>query len=135
MSTRSAGSFSGDKPHQLVCVATGPPLAWRVQTAKDSEASFAIPLLEAVTGRRFRPEVAVLDMGYDHEGIYVGVEAHGCHPVIPLRQTPAVKAGRHKPPVCDHGEWTFAGADATRQAATWRCPTGACSPASTWIAA
>jgi hypothetical protein len=66
VSTRSAGSFYGYKLHQLVCVATGLPLAWRVATAKDSESSFAVPLLEAVTGRRFRPEVAVLDMGYDH---------------------------------------------------------------------
>jgi len=135
VSTRSAGSFYGYKLHQLVCVATGLPLAWRVETAKDSEATFAIPLLEAVMGRRFRPEVAILDMGYDHEVVYEGFEAHGCHPVIPLRQTPAVKAGRHKPPVCAHGEWTFAGSDAKRQAATWRCPTGACSPASTWITA
>jgi hypothetical protein len=66
VSTRSAGSFYGYKLHQLVCVATGLPLAWRVATAKDSESSFAVPLLEAVTGRRFRPEVAVMDMGYDH---------------------------------------------------------------------
>jgi len=49
-----------------VCVATGLPLAWRVETAKAQESSFAIPLLEAVIGCRFRPKVAVMDMGYDH---------------------------------------------------------------------
>ena len=118
-----------------MCVATGLPLAWRTETAKDSESSFAIPLLEAVIGRRFRPEVAVLDMGYDHTAVSVGFEGRGCHPVIALRETPAVKAGRHKPPTCDHGEWTFAGSDAKRQAAKWRCPAGACSPASIWVAA
>jgi hypothetical protein len=46
-----------------------------------------------------------------------------------------VKAGKHRPPACDHGEWTFAGSDAKRQAAKWRCPTAACSPASKWIGA
>jgi hypothetical protein len=53
----------------------------------------------------------------------------------PLRETPTVKAGKHKPPVCEHGEWTFAGADAKRRAAKWRCPTGECAPASRWIGA
>ena len=85
--------------------------------------------------RGFRPEVAVMDMGYDHTPVYVGCEERGCHPVIPLRETPAVKAGKHLPPVCEHGTWTFAGSDAKRQAAKWRCPTGECAPASTWVGA
>jgi hypothetical protein len=42
-------------------------------------------------------------MGYDHETIYEQFEAHDCHPVIPLHETPAVKAGKHLPPVCEHG--------------------------------
>jgi len=29
-------------------------------------------------------------------------------PVTPLRQTPAVVRGKHKPPCCEHGEWTVA---------------------------
>jgi Transposase DDE domain/Transposase domain (DUF772) len=135
VSTRAAGSFYGYKLHQVVCVTNGLPLAWRVETAKDSESTFALPLLDAVRARGFRPEVAVLDMGYDHEGVYAGIEARDCHPIIPLRETPAVKAGKHRPPVCEHGEWTFAGSDAKRQAAKWRCPTGECSPASRWITA
>jgi len=49
--------------------------------------------------------------------------------------TPAVKAGKHKPPTCDHGEWTFAGSDAKRGASKWRCPTGECAPASVWVKA
>ncbi len=56
-------------------------------------------------------------------------------PVIPLRQTPAVKAGKDKPPSCDHGTWTFAGSDAKRGASKWRCPTGECQPASVWVKA
>ncbi len=135
VSTRAAGSFYGYKLHQAVCAETGLPLAWRVETAKAQESSFAVPLLDAVKSRGFRPEVAVLDMGYDHTPVYEGFEARNCHPVIPLRETPAVKAGKHKPPVCEHGEWTFAGADAKRQASKWRCPTGECSPASRWIGA
>jgi transposase, IS5 family len=135
VSTRAAGSFYGYKLHQAVDAATGLPLAWRVETAKDAESTFAVPLLESVKARGFRAEIAVLDMGYDHTPVYEGFEARGCHPIIPLRETPAVKAGKHKPPICEHGEWTFAGADAKRQAAKWRCPTGECAPASRWIKA
>jgi hypothetical protein len=125
----------GYKLHQIVCAITGLPLAWRVETAKDSESTFAMPLLDAVKARGFRPKVAVMDMGYDHEAIYAECEQRDCHPIIPLRETPAVKAGKHRPPVCEHGEWTFAGADAKRRAAKWRCPTAECSPASKWIGA
>jgi len=111
VSTRASGSFYGYKLHQVVCAITGLPLAWRVETAKDAESTFAMPLLDAVKARGFRPEIAVMDMGYDHEAIYAECEARECHPIIPLRETPAVKAGKHKPPVCEHGQWTFAGSD------------------------
>ena len=94
-----------------------------------------MPLLDTVKARGFRPEVAIMDMGYDHEAIYADCEQRDCHPIIPLRQTPAVKAGKHKPPVCEHSEWTFAGAETKRRAAKWRCPTAECSPASRWIGA
>ncbi len=91
---------------------TGLPLAWRVETAKAQESTFAVPLLESVKARGFRPEVAVMDMGYDLAPVYEGFEERGCHPIIPCGRPPAVKAGKHKPPVCEHGEWTFAGSDA-----------------------
>ncbi len=135
VSTRAAGSFYGFKWHGVVCAETGLPLAWRVETAKAAESTFALPLLDAVKARGFRPGVAIMDMGYDMGPVYDGCEARGCHPVIPLRETPAVKAGKHKPPTCEHGTWTFAGSDAKRQAAKWRCPSGECSPASKWIGA
>ena len=43
-------------------------------------------------------------------------------------------AGKHLPPSCEHGTWTFAGSDVRRGAAKWRCP-GDCKPASVWIKA
>jgi hypothetical protein len=49
------------------------------------------------------------------------------------RKTELVKRGEHKPPSREHGTWTFAGADFRRKATKWRCPTGECKPASTWI--
>jgi hypothetical protein len=48
---------------------------------------------------------------------------------------PAVKAGKHKPPSCEYGEWTFAGSDTKRGASKWCCPTGECKPASVWLKA
>ena len=59
----------------------------------------------------------------------------GIRPVVPLRMTPAVKAGKANPPQCDHGTWTFAGSDTKRGASKWRCPTGECVPASVWVKA
>lgn len=37
--------------------------------------------------------------------------------------------------ICAHGRWAFAGADYSRKATNWRCPTGGCKPASRWIKA
>jgi hypothetical protein len=54
---------------------------------------------------------------------------------MPLRETPAVKRGDHKPPRCQHGKWRFAGSDYSRKASKWRCPTGECKPASRWLKA
>jgi hypothetical protein len=42
---------------------TGLPLAWRVETAKDAESTYAVPLLDSVRERGFRAEIAVMDMG------------------------------------------------------------------------
>jgi Transposase DDE domain len=92
-------------------------------------------LLDMLGSRGIVAGVAVLDKGYDAAVIYDGCEARGIRPIVPLRQTPGVKAGKHLPPSCEHGVWTFAGSDAKRGASKWRCPTGDCQPASVWIKA
>jgi hypothetical protein len=71
-----------------------------------------------------------MDKAYDNEPIHTGCMDRGVVPVTALRKTPAVVRGDHKPPSCEHGEWTFAGADFKRKAKKWRCPTGECQPAS-----
>jgi hypothetical protein len=45
-----------------------------------------------------------------------GCEDRNVRPIIPLRETPAVKRGDHKPPTCEHGTWQFAGSDSKRGA-------------------
>jgi hypothetical protein len=78
----------------------------------------------------------VLDgQGLRRGPIYDGCEDRDCRPIIPLRKTPAVPKGDHKPPTCEHGTWTFAGADYQRTATKRRCPTGECKPASRWVKA
>lgn len=64
-----------------------------------------------------------------HEGL--SRDGRACDP---LRETPAVKAGK-QPPECPHGTWTFADSNAKRGASKWRCPTGECAPKSVWIKA
>ncbi len=118
-----------DELHAAVCTATGLPVAWQVETAKVSETTIVAPLLHAMHSRGFTTDIAVLDRGYDTTTIYDECESRGIRPIIPLRQTPSVKAGKHKPPTCEHGEWTFAGADVKRRATKWRCPTRGAAPA------
>jgi len=135
ISTRSGGGYYGYKVHAAVDTATGLSLAWQVRTAKDPEVAEVAGLLDPVMERGFAAQIAVLDRGYDTEALYALLESRDIRPVIPLRQTPAVKAGKDKPPSCDHGTWTFAGADVKRGASKWRCPAGACQPGSVWVKA
>jgi len=135
ISTRKGGGYYGYKVHAAVCVATGLPLAWTVETAKAAETNFALGLIDAARVRGFNPRTAIMDKGYDNGPIHDGCMDRGVCPVTPLRQTPAVVRGDHKPRCCEHGEWTFAGTDYKRKATKWRCPTGECQPKSTWVKA
>jgi transposase len=135
ISTRKGGAFYGFKLHMAICAQTELPLAWTVRSAGDPEQAEVAGLLDSVMERGFAAQVAVLDKGYDGQPMHDVCESRGIRPVIALKETPAVKRGEHKPPSCDHGEWTFAGADARRQATKWRCPTGECAPASKWVKA
>src|SRR5204863_5758347 len=75
-----------------------------------------------------RDRTPQLDKGYDLATIYHGCEQRNVRPIIPLRQTPDLKAGKDKPPTCEHGEWRFAGSDSKRGGSKWRCPTSECKP-------
>ncbi len=76
-----------------------------------------------------------MDKGYDTGPIHDGCMDRYISPVTALVKSGRVKRGEHKPPTCEHGDWTFAGADFKRKATKWRCPTSECAPASTWVKA
>lgn len=132
VSTQKGGGFYGYKIHMAVDAATDLPLAWTVETARESEGKFALSLLDEVVERGFSVHTAAMDKGYDIGPIYEACEERDIRPIIPLKETAAVKRGDHKPPRCKHGVWQFAGADYKRGASKWRCPEGKCSPASVW---
>lgn len=132
---RKGGGFYGYRIHAAVDVATGLPLSWTTRTARDAEVPVVADLLDMLAGNGIRPSVCIADRGYDACAFYDGCEARGIRPVVPLRETPFVKAGKAAPPKCEHGVWTFGGSDAKRGAAKYRCPSGECSPASVWIKA
>ncbi len=135
VSTRKGGGFYGYRLHMAVCAKTDLPLAWTVETARAHETLSVAPLLDKLHALGIDPETCALDKGYDNNRVYATCSERNIAPVIPLRKTPDVKRGDHKPPTCEHGEWTFAGADRKRNACKWRCPTGECKPASVWIKA
>ncbi len=109
---------------------SGLPIAWHVETASKAEVPVVPTLLDSLAARGFATAHAVMDKGYDGAPIYDECERRGIRPIIPLKATPAVVAGKHKPPSCKHGVWAFAGSDAKRGASKWRCSTGECKPAS-----
>ena len=132
VSTRRGGGFFGYRLHMATCTATDLPVAWTVETAKAHETRFVADLLDTAQRRGTMAATAALDKGYDIQRIHTECMERDCLPLIPLRQTPDVKRGDHRPPECQHGVWKFAGADRKRGAAKWRCPTGECAPASMW---
>lgn len=135
ISTRKGGAFYGFKLHMAICTQTELPLAWTVRAANEPEQGEVPGLLDSVMERGFAAQVAVMDKGYDGQPMHDACESRGIRPVIALKETPAVKAGQHRPPSCEHGTWTFAGSDAKRGASKWRCPAGECQPASVWVKA
>jgi Transposase DDE domain len=132
VSTRRGGGFYGFRLHAAVCSATGLPLAWEVQTARQHESLSVEPLFTALAARGIVPATAALDKGYDAGFVYDACESRGVAPIIPVKQTHAVKRGEHLAATCNHGTWTFAGADFKRKATKWRCPTAECEPKSLW---
>ena len=135
VATRKGGGFYGFKLQAAVCSATGLPVAWTVETAKANESLFVAPLIDTSKRRGAIAATAAMDKAYDIERVYEECAKRDCEAIIPLRQTPGVKRGDHRPPSCKHGTWKFAGSDRKRGASKWRCPTGECKPASTWVAA
>jgi hypothetical protein len=131
-SRRKRGGFFNYRLHAAVCTSTGLPVAWRVKTAKGRESRIVAPLLDAAKRRGAMAATVAMHKAYDNSHVYDECAARDCLPLIPLRTTTAVKRGEHRPPHCEHGEWTFAGSDRKRGAAKWRCPSGECAPASTW---
>jgi hypothetical protein len=135
VSTRKGGGFYGYRLHAAVCTATDLPIAWTVETGKANETPFVALLIDTARRRGAMAATAALDKGYDNNRVYDECMERDCLPVIPLRQTPDVKRGDDAPPSCQHGAWAFAGSDRKRGASKWRCPTGECRPASTWLKA
>lgn len=135
VSTRRGGGFFGFKLQMACCTTTGLPVAWTVETAKSNESMFVAPLLDAANRRGMLAATCAMDKAYDVTRVYAECAERDCEAIVPLRATGAVVKGEHRPPTCSHGEWKFAGADRKRRAAKWRCPTGECIPASTWIKA
>jgi hypothetical protein len=135
VSTRRGGGFYGFKLQMACCVKTGLPIAWTVETAKANESLFVAPLIDKAKERGALAATVAMDKAYDVGRVYEECADRDCEAIVPLRATPAVKRNEHRPPACQHGVWTFAGADRKRGATKWRCPTGECAPASTWIKA
>lgn len=72
VSTRKGGGYYGYKVHAAVCVVTGLPLAWTIETASAAETNFALGLIDAAKARGFSAKTAIMDKGYDNGPIHDG---------------------------------------------------------------
>ena len=101
ISTRSGGGYYGYKIHAAVCTATGLPVAWQVETAKDSELPLVPVLLDAAARRGFTPDVCVLDRGYDAEVIYTDVAKRHMRPSCRFARLLPSRPGKtgHRPAI------------------------------------
>lgn len=135
VSTRRGGGFYGFKLQMACCASTGLPVAWSAETAKANESMFVAPLIDEARRRGAMAATCAMDKAYDLTRVYEECTERDCEAIVPLRQTTAVKRNEHRPPACEHGVWNFAGSDRKRGASKWRCPTGECKPASTWVKA
>src|SRR6266508_1681349 len=80
VSTRGAGSFYGYKIHAAVCVKTGLPLAWRVETARRHDSLLVAPLLGALRARGYEPETMAADKAYDSNRVHAECMERDCLP-------------------------------------------------------
>jgi len=135
VSTRRGGGFYGFKLQMACCTKTGLPVAWSVETAKANESTFVASLIDEAKRRGAMAVTCAMDKAYDITRVYGACAERDCEAIVPLRATGAVVKNEHRPPACAHGVWTFAGSDRKRGASKWRCPTGECAPASTWVKA
>lgn len=135
ISTRKGGGFYGFKLHAAVCARTDLPLAWRVESGNVHESLFPLQLLGEARRRGFAAETCAMDKAYDHPPVYEACTDQGCAAITPLRMTSDVLRRPYEAPECEHGLWTFAGAEFKRKRTKWRCPTGECEPKSKWIKA
>ena len=135
VSTRRGGGFYGFKLQMACCTKTGLPVAWSVETAKANESTFVAPLIDEAKRRGAMAATCAMDKAYDIGRVHGECTERDCEAIVPLRATGAVVKNEHRPPACEHGVWTFAGSDKKRGASKWRCPTGECKPASTWVKA
>jgi hypothetical protein len=99
ISTRKGGGFYGYKVHAAVDTKTNLPIAWRVETARDSEYEHMPSLLDTVIRRGFTPGTCAMDKGYDGSAMYAACESRDIRPVIPLKLTVNVANGKHEPAV------------------------------------
>jgi len=134
VSTRKGGGFYGWKIDAAVCTRTGLPLAWEVRTAKIAELHAVPTLLDGLKARGFMVATMTADKGYDYGPVHDACRTRVIVPVIARRKF-AGEGEWTEHPTCEHGDWTFAGADFKRHATKWRCPTGECSPKSVWVKA
>ena len=91
-------------------------------------------LLDAVLARGFNVVTCAMDKGYDYAPVHAACQERGVLPIIARRRF-AGERDWTEHPTCEHGPWTFWGADFKRRATQWRCPTGECRPKSVWAKA
>lgn len=126
-SSQGRHGFYGYKTHAQVCTKHGWPMSWEVETAKASELPHLPTLLERSAAAGFRLRSVSCDKGYDYKPVYDALADHHAAAIVCLNKRGKARDGQNNP-ACEHGPWTYIGADYQRNQSRWACPAGACEP-------
>ncbi|HEX9993994.1 MAG TPA: hypothetical protein VGB14_13780 [Acidimicrobiales bacterium] len=86
-----------------MCATTGLPVAWRVGPLGTYWHPSSRVLLDAARSVGIDLKHVIADKGDDVDPVYDEGEPGRPADHPPLRQTPVVRAGKDRPPECEHG--------------------------------
>ena len=116
-----------------VCAITGLPLAWTVETARDAETTFALPLIDASNARGFAVKTAIMDKVYDNEPIHTGAWIAGSFRSRHFARLPLSSVATASCPRASTGSGPSRAPTSSARLRSGDAPRASARPASLWV--
>ena len=116
-----------------VCAITGLPLAWTVETARDAETTFALPLIDASNAGGFAVKTAIMDKVYDNEPIHTGAWIAGSFRSRHFARLPLSSVATASCPRASTGSGPSRAPTSSARLRSGDAPRASARPASLWV--